>query len=112
MKKENEEFLKRLKDLIENCDKKGIMLDSYLIGGRKTDYCGPHLPSAESIYCFGGCTDTEVSKLHPQILITKFQLFNESIDTLMNVFLGKEDNDFTKSAFLRVTGFKIEKKDD
>lgn len=80
--KKNKEFLKRIKSVIDQYDKMGIILDSFLISGRQTDYFNEKekelkIPFTESIYCSG-----------------------------YNGALGKEDNEFTKSTFLRTTGIK------
>ena len=105
----NKEILERIKCIIKQYDKMGIILDSYLIGGRKTDYFDEKekelkLPSAESLYCSGYIDFKSIG--HPQILMSKYQLYNESVDSLIKGALGKEDNEFTKSTFLRTTGFK------
>lgn len=50
----NKEMLERIKRVIEEYDEKGITVDSFLIGGRKTDYFVEKelkFPSPESIYC-------------------------------------------------------------
>jgi hypothetical protein len=106
----NKELLKRIKVVVEQYDKMGITLDSFLISGRETDYFDDKeikIPSSESIYC-SGYIDSERNK-HPQILLAKFQLFNESVNSLINGALGKEDNEFTNSTFLRTTGIKRDK---
>lgn len=107
----NKELLKRIKCVIEQYDKMGITLDSFLIGGRKTDYFDEKekelkIPSVESIYCSGYIDSESIGHSHPQILLSKIQLYNESINSLINGALGKEDNEFAKSTFLRVTGIK------
>ena len=107
----NKKKLEKIKSVIEQYDKKGIKLDSFLIGGRKTEYFDEKekelkLPSVEGIYCSGYIDSKSIGHSHPQILMTKYQLYNESVDSLVNGALGKENNEFAKSTFLRVTGFK------
>lgn len=107
----NKELLKRINTVIEQYDKMGIILDSFLIGGRKTDYFDEKekelkIPSAESIYCSGYIDSESAGHSHPQILMSKFQLYNESVNSLINGALGKENNEFSKSTFLRTTGIK------
>ena len=110
-KQENKEILKRIKTVIEQYDKMGITLDSYLICGRETEYFDEKekelkIPSVESIYCSGYIDSESIGHAHPQILLSKSQLYNESIISLINGALGKENNEFTKSTFLRTTGIK------
>lgn len=109
--KVNKETLERIKTVIKQYDKMGITIDSYLICGRKTEYFDEKekelkIPSVESIYCSGYIDSESAGHAHPQILLSKFQLYNESVNSLINGALGKEDNEFTKSTFLRTTGIK------
>lgn len=107
----NKEILKRIKTVIEQYDKMGITLDSFLICGGRTDYFDEKekelkIPSVESIYCSGYIDSKSIGCVHPQMLLSKFQLYNESVNSLINGALGKEANEFTKSTFLRTTGIK------
>ena len=107
--KKNKEFLKKIKKIIEEYDLNDIILDSYLISGRYSYFGGEpesKNPTAELIYCSGYIDSESIEHLHPQILTSKFQLYNESVNSLINGALGKEDNKFNKSTVIRATEIK------